>query len=188
MLISNDGDLIEKARMLSTQARDPAPYYEHSEVGYNYRMSNVLAGIGRGQLKVLDDRVGTRRSIFNRYQEELSDIDCLEWMPQPKADFSNRWLSVVSINPDKTKIKPEGFIDAMTEVNVEARYLWKPMHQQPLFHGRKYYTHNEHSFCDYLFRTGVCLPSASNMSVEQQQYVIDKIRDIVEKNLVGESA
>lgn len=180
MLISDDGEMIEKARFLSTQARDSAPYYEHSELGYNYRMSNVLAGIGRGQLKVLDSRVEARRDVFKRYQEGLPELDCFEWMPQPEGDYSNHWLSVVSINPEKTKLRPKDLIDAMAEANIETRYLWKPMHRQPLFDGCSYYTHGEHSFCDYLFDTGVCLPSASNMTNEQQQCVIHRIRDVVE--------
>ena len=172
MLISDDGDLIDKARFLSTQARESAPHYEHKEVGYNYRMSNILAGIGRGQLKVLDSRVEARRNIFARYQVGLDEIESLDWMPQPKEDYANRWLSVASINPKKTKFKPKDLINAMAEVNIEARHVWKPMHQQPLFRGCDYFTHDEYSYCDYLFDTGVCMPSASNMSKDQQQSVI----------------
>lgn len=180
MLISNDGELIEKARFLSTQARDPAPHYEHTQVGYNYRMSNVLAGIGRGQLKVLDDRVASRRSVFDRYYKDLSDLECFDWMPQPEGDYSNRWLSAVSINAEKTSLKPEQLIDALSKDNVEARHLWKPMHRQPLYSEYDYFPHGEESFSDYLFSTGLCLPSASNMTDDQQLYVIRKIRDIVE--------
>ena len=179
MLISDDRDLIEKCRFLSTQARDPAPHYEHTEIGYNYRMSNVLAGIGRGQLKVLDSRVEARRDVFERYQKGLSDLDCFEWMPQSSGDYSNRWLSAVIMNPEKTKVKPLTLIKALAEVNIDARHLWKPLHLQPLFDGCSYYTHDGHSYCDYLFDTGVCLPSASNMTNEQQQSVIRKIRDVV---------
>lgn len=188
MLISDDGDLIEQARFLSTQARDPAPHYEHTVVGYNYRMSNVLAGIGRGQLKVLGSRVEARRNVFKRYQQGLQEFDCFDWMPEPEGDCSNRWLSVASVNQKKLKLGPKDIIDKMTEQNIEARYLWKPMHLQPLFKGCKYYIHGEHSFCDHLFNTGLCLPSASNMTNEQQQYVIRKIKDVVEGKLIGESA
>ena len=180
MLISDDGDMIEKARFLSTQARDPAPYYEHSEVGYNYRMSNVLAGIGRGQLKVLDNRVESRRGVFDRYQKELTDLECFEWMPEPENDYSNRWLSAVLINPKKTHLTPQKLIGALSKDNIEARHLWKPMHRQPLYASYEYFKHNEQSYCDYLFSSGLCLPSASNMTEEQQSYVISKIRHIVE--------
>jgi len=177
MLISDDGDLIEKARFLSTQARETAPHYEHTEVGYNYRMSNILAGIGRGKLKVLDSRVEARRKIFARYQKGLHEIDCLDWMPQPKEDYANRWLSVVSINPEKSDTKPIDLIDALAKYNIEARHVWKPMHQQPLFRGCDYYPHGESSYSEYIFNTGVCMPSASNMSIEQQQGVIRCVRD-----------
>ncbi|MFT6988657.1 MAG: dTDP-4-amino-4,6-dideoxygalactose transaminase [Paraglaciecola sp.] len=175
MLISDDEELIEKARFLSTQARDQAPHYEHTVVGYNYRMSNVLAGIGRGQLQVLDDRVESRREIFNRYHSCLQDLEWLDWMPEPEGDYSNRWLSVLSINPKKTNIKPTDLISALGKINIEARHVWKPMHRQPLFAGCDYFRHGESSYCDFLFDTGVCMPSASNMTTEQQMYVIRSI-------------
>ena len=179
MLISDDVKMIERARFLSTQARDPSPYYEHTEVGYNYRMSNVLAGIGRGQLKVLDERVTTRREIFSRYKDALSSIDCIDWMPEPEGDFSNRWLSVFAINPQKTNVTPRELIEALENFNVEARYVWKPMHLQPLFVGAEYFEHSEKgSYCDYLFANSVCLPSASSMSVEQQNSVIKYILNV----------
>ncbi len=181
MLISEDGELIERARFLSTQARDPSPHYEHSEIGYNYRMSNVLAGIGRGQLKVLDDRVESRRAIFDRYCQQLSGYDCIDWMPQPEGDYSNRWLTALSLNPAKTKITPTQMIKALAEANIEARHLWKPMHRQPLFKGSEYFSHGQKSYCDYLFDTGLCLPSASNMTIDQQRSVIDNIRHILNK-------
>jgi len=176
MLVSDDEALIERARFLSTQARDPQPHYEHSEVGYNYRMSNILAGIGRGQLKVLDERVESRRKVFDRYFNQLSEYDCFDWMPQPKGDYSNRWLTAVSLNPEKTKVTPKALIKVLAEANIEARHLWKPMHQQPLFKGCDYFPHGQQSYSDYLFNTGLCLPSASNMTREQQQSVIDNMR------------
>jgi len=179
MLISDDGDLIERARFLSTQARDPSPYYEHSEVGYNYRMSNVLAGIGRGQLKVLDDRVESRREVFFRYKDAFSELECLDLMPEPEGDYSNRWLSAISINPQKTEIKPCDLIEELSKSNIEARPVWKPMHLQPLFSGASYFTHTEGaSFCDYLFDTSICLPSASNMTFEQQSSVINRVLEL----------
>ena len=178
MLVSDDGDLIERARFLSTQARDPAPHYEHSEVGYNYRMSNVLAGIGRGQLKVLEERVLSRREVFFRYRDGLSDLKCLQWMPEPEDDFSNRWLSVVCIRPEETTVTPGELIGALANLNIEARPVWKPMHLQPLFKGASYFKHSDgKSFSDYLFETSICLPSASSMTIEEQNSVIKCISD-----------
>jgi len=176
MLISDDEELVDKARFLSTQARDSSPYYEHSEVGYNYRMSNVLAGIGRGQLKVLEERVAARRKIFSHYKESLEKIDCIEWMPEPEADSSNRWLSALFMNPSKTKATPKQLIEALENYNVEARYVWKPMHLQPLFTDAMYFSHYEDkSYSDILFEHSVCLPSASNMTLEQQHIVIKSL-------------
>lgn len=180
MLISDDKTFIEKARFLSTQAREPAPYYEHAEVGYNYRMSNVLAGIGRGQLKVLDERVKSRRNIFLNYRESLSQLECIDWMPEPAGDFSNRWLSAMSLNPTKTNVTPQELIEQLSLRNIEARHVWKPMHRQPLFSKSAYFEYQQgKSFCDYLFETSICLPSASNMSSEQQGFVINSILDVL---------
>jgi dTDP-4-amino-4,6-dideoxygalactose transaminase len=184
MLVSDDETLIEKARFLSTQARDPAPYYQHSEVGYNYRMSNVLAGIGRGQLQVLSDRVDLRRSIFKRYKEAFAGIDCIDWMPEPKGDYSNRWLSVFSLNPEKTSITSEGIVQRLASNNIEARLVWKPLHLQPLFKDTAYFSGSKgNSFCDYLFRTSICLPSASNMTIEQQNTVISLVKSILKEDV-----
>jgi len=183
MLISDDEELIDKARFLSTQARDPSPYYEHSEVGYNYRMSNVLAGIGRGQLKVLDERVASRREVFFRYQNAFAELQCIDLMPEPEGDYSNRWLSAISINPQKTEIKPCDLIEELSKSNIEARPVWKPMHLQPLFSGASYFTHTEGaSFCDYLFETSICLPSASNMTLEQQSSVINRVLELFSRS------
>lgn len=179
MLISHDQQLIEKARFLSTQARDQAPHYEHSEVGYNYRMSNVLAGIGRGQLEVLDDRVEARRKVFQRYYNGLAAVDCIDWMPEPEHTYSNRWLTALCINPEKSDMKPAQLIGALSKLNIEARHLWKPMHQQPLFKGVDYYSHNDQSVCDYLFAHGLCLPSASNMTEAQQSSVIEQLKKLL---------
>ncbi|WP_067587639.1 aminotransferase class I/II-fold pyridoxal phosphate-dependent enzyme [Endozoicomonas ascidiicola] len=179
MLISNERVMVEKARYLSTQARMPAPHYEHTEVGYNYRMSNVLAGIGRGQLAVLDERVLARRKVFELYKNGLSDFECLEWMPEPDGDFSNRWLTAVRLNPEKTRIKPVEMISRLSNFNIEARHLWKPMHLQPLFSEAQYFSHTDTDFCQDLFNSGLCLPSGSSMSNEQTSFVIDKIRYIL---------
>lgn len=174
MLISKNKEMILKAKFLSTQAKESFDYYEHNEAGYNYRMSNVLAGIGRGQLKVLDKRVKEKRDIYEYYQNNLN-LDCIEWMPEPKEDYSNRWLSVFRIKPNKTNITASLLISALKDKNIELRHVWKPMHLQPLFSSSKYYTHSDESLCDDLFNTSVCLPSASNMSREKQKIVISEI-------------
>ncbi len=180
MLISDDKEMIQKARHLATQARDAAPHYEHTEMGYNYRMSNVLAGIGRGQLTVLNDRVAARRHIFERYKQALSDIDCLEWMPEPEGDYSNRWLTVVRLNHEKTDIRPSDIIGKLNYFNIEARHLWKPMHFQPLFSNSQYYQHSDTDFCKHLFESGFCLPSGSSMDDGQIDFIVSKIKYIVE--------
>ena len=179
MLVSSDGEAIERAKFLSTQARDPAPWYQHSAVGYNYRMSNVLAGIGRGQLKVLDDRVKKRRAVFDRYAQGLSDIEGLSWMPEPELGTSTRWLSVCTLAPHVTGLTPSTFIAKLAAEGIEARHAWKPLHQQPLFAGCEYYPHEEGaSFCDEAFATGVCLPSGSNLTLAQQERIVEAIRRI----------
>ena len=141
-------------------------------------MSNVLAGVGRGQLKVLDDRVSARRKIFQYYKTKLNQIGAIEWMPEPNKDYSNRWLSVCIINPSKTNITNDKLIELLSELNIEARHVWKPMHQQPVFSGLQYFMAGKESYCDYLFDNGVCLPSSSNMTVEQQNVVIDSINQV----------
>ena len=109
----------------------------------------------------------------------LSDIDCLEWMPEPDGDFSNRWLSVVRLNPHNTKISPKDLISKLDKVGIEARHVWKPMHLQPLFEGEKYFRHSDDDFCKDLFETGLCLPSSSSMTVEQLDFIISEIREVL---------
>ena len=179
MLVSDDTSLIERARMYSTQAREQAPWYEHAEVGYNYRMSNVLAGIGRGQLKVLEDRVNSRRSIFDRYRNGLSEISQIDWMPEARFGRSTRWLSVFRVKSDSHT--PSKIIEALGKLGIEARHVWKPMHRQPLFKDCKYFSYSrDESFSDAAFATGVCLPSGSNMTSAQQDKVIAGICSLFE--------
>ena len=174
MLVSDDPALVERARFLSTQARESAPWYEHSEVGYNYRMSNVLAGIGRGQLKVLEQRVTSRRTIFERYRTGLAHIDAIQWMPEADYGRSTRWLSVCMVDQRQTGLTPGDVIVRLAKLGIEARHVWKPMHQQPLFKGCNYYPHQTGaSFADHAFATGVCLPSGSNMLSDQQDRIIE---------------
>jgi len=178
MLVSDDEALIAKARFLSTQARDPAPHYEHTEIGYNYRMSNILAGVGRGQLQVLDDRVKARRCVFNTYQQALAGVDAIEWMPEPEWSFSTHWLSTCALNPAKTKLSAADVIKRLSGELIEARPLWKPMHLQPVFAGTRYYPHSNVSVSDQLFETGLCLPSGSNMSDAEIARVADTLKSI----------
>ncbi|KTD47597.1 aminotransferase class I/II-fold pyridoxal phosphate-dependent enzyme [Legionella quateirensis] len=183
MLVSDDEQLIERARFLATQARDPASHYEHSVVGYNYRMSNVLAGIGRGQLKVLEKRVNSRRAVFNQYKEAFSSLPFIEMMPEIKNGFTTRWLSTMIMKPDCSTIRPESVIEQLKPYNIEARRTWKPMHRQPLFAGTAYYPHDENfSVSDYLFDQGICLPSGSNLSSRDIDRVIHCLNDIFKCN------
>jgi dTDP-4-amino-4,6-dideoxygalactose transaminase len=176
MLVSAERELIEKARFLSTQARDDAPWYEHSEIGYNYRMSNVLAGIGRGQLKVLDERVATRRAVFERYVNGMREIAAIEWMPEAEFGRCTRWLSVCMLDSARINMVPAELIAALSARGIEARHVWKPMHLQPVFAGCAYYPHAQgESFSDRAFATGVCLPSGSNLAVRQQERIIAEI-------------
>jgi pyridoxal phosphate-dependent aminotransferase EpsN len=174
MLVSDDVEALQKARFLATQARDPAPHYQHSQVGYNYRMSNIVAGIGRAQLEVLDERVKARRAIFDRYVQALGDIEGVHFMPELEGTMSNRWLTTLTIDQQALGVTPMDIINALAEENIEARPVWKPLHLQPVFNGVTYYPHQEGwSVSDELFANGICLPSGSSMTVEGQNRVID---------------
>lgn len=177
MLLSNDEALIDRARFLATQARDPAPHYEHSQIGYNYRLSNILAGVGLGQLDVLADRVAARRANYSRYREGLADIEEIEWMPEPEWSFSTRWLSACTISPDAS-IDREGLRLHLANDLIEARPVWKPMHLQPVFRDCDYYTAGNISICDDLFARGICLPSGSSLTPDQLDRTIAAIRRI----------
>jgi dTDP-4-amino-4,6-dideoxygalactose transaminase len=180
MLVSNDASLIKKARFLATQAREPALHYEHTEIGFNYRMSNILAGVGRGQLKVLGNRVLARRKVFETYSRELADIDILEWMPEPQWSFSNRWLTAATLRPDSPLTAPE-LIRKLADEMIEARPVWKPMHLQPVFAGCDYFSAGVSSVSDVLFSSGLCLPSGSNMTEIQLERVITTLRKLFGK-------
>ncbi len=174
MLLSDDKEALEKALFWATQARDPAPWYQHSEMGFNYRMSNVVAAIGRGQMRVLDERVKARRTVFERYKEDLGVVTGIGFMPEASYGCCNRWLTVMTMDPDIISVKPMDIINALADENIESRPVWKPMHLQPLFKGCKYFTHGDsESIVDRLFANGVCLPSGSSLKAEEQQRVID---------------
>jgi len=177
MLVSDNLDLIEKAKFLATQARDPAPHYQHSEIGFNYRMSNILAGVGRGQLKVLEDRVNARRAIFHKYQQSLSDIKSINWMPEPDWSYSTHWLTACTIKHD-SEIKNVDLLKAFMAEMIEVRPVWKPMHLQPIYKDAMYFTHGDKSVSDDLFEYGICLPSGSNLSEIDVDRVIKVIRKV----------
>jgi dTDP-4-amino-4,6-dideoxygalactose transaminase len=173
-LISDNDQLIKQARFLATQARDPAAHYEHTQIGYNYRMSNVCAGIGRGQMMVINDRVEQRRKVYETYVEHLSDIEGITFLPEPVNYKSNRWLTAILVDPLKSKGVTREFIRlALEKQNIEARPLWKPMHLQPVF---EKYTAYTNGLSERLFENGLCLPSGSNLTNEDLQRVIEVIR------------
>ncbi|MFC2947722.1 aminotransferase class I/II-fold pyridoxal phosphate-dependent enzyme [Virgibacillus sediminis] len=180
-LVSHDEESLKRARFLATQARDQAIHYQHSQVGYNYRMSNIVAGIGRGQMEVLDERVQQRRAVFERYFEAFGDIPGVKFQPELEGTMSNRWLTALTIKPDAAGCSNQEIIDQLADENIEARPVWKPMHLQPLFKDVKYYPHGEDSVSDYLFKYGLCLPSGSNMTVQDQERVIAVISRILRK-------
>ena len=173
-LLSNDKDLVDKARFLATQARDKAPHYQHSQIGYNYRMSNVLAGIGRGQMEVIDDRVKRRRDTFIFYKENLGKYEGIKFIEEPdESYFSNRWLTTVLIDPLKTGISREDLQINLEKENIETRPLWKPMHLQPVFESCPSFINGTSEF---LFNRGLCLPSGSNISEDDLHRIISSIK------------
>ncbi|WP_394218331.1 aminotransferase class I/II-fold pyridoxal phosphate-dependent enzyme [Halobacillus trueperi] len=186
-LVSDDMEALERVRYLATQARDPALHYQHSQMGFNYRMSNILAGIGRAQMEVIADRVKTRREIFNRYDEQLSFLPGLTFMPEFIETESNRWLTALTINEKEAGITSLDIAHEMVNQNIEVRPVWKPLHLQPLFRDKKYYSHQEgNSVSDDLYAQGICLPSGSSLTYENQWKVITFLTSLVERAEVKE--
>ncbi|WP_203332246.1 DegT/DnrJ/EryC1/StrS family aminotransferase [Planococcus beigongshangi] len=172
MLVSNDEERIAKARFWATQSRDHARHYQHSELGFNYRMSNVVAGIGRGQLKVLDDRVAKKNYIYDFYKRELDDLEGVEFMPSNEWDQPNYWLSAMTLTG---KVRPIDVMEALEKENIESRPVWKPMHMQPFF---EKYDFVGTDVSERLFETGVCLPSDTKITDEQLDRVVEIIRGL----------
>lgn len=173
MLVSQDGALIAHARKLATQARDAAPHYQHSEIGYNYRLSNVLAGIGRGQLTVLEARVEARRRNFNEYVRQLGDLPGLTFMPEAEWGRHTRWLTCITVDPMQAGTDREQIRLALEAANIEARPVWKPMHLQPVFAECEAVGGD---VAEQLFTQGLCLPSGSNLSMEELARVVEVVR------------
>jgi len=173
-LLSNDENLIAKTRHVSAQAKDPAPYYLHTQVGYNYRLSNICAGIGRGQMEVLPERIKKRRAIFEQYKIGFSGVEGLSFLEEPNGFFSNRWLTTIVFDEKYFKL---GTIETLRQyletLNIETRPLWKPLHQQPVFANCISYNNG---ISDRLFDTGLCLPSGSNLSESVIENVINEIK------------
>lgn len=177
MLVGDDDQLIARARKLSTQAREPAAHYEHIETGFNYRMSNVLAGIGRGQLRVLEQRVEQRRRVFEVYREALADFPQIQWMPEPDGYRSTRWLTCFTLAGPRAHERSRLIMRGLERHSIEARPVWKPMHLQPLYQGAAYFPHGDgNDVCASLFESGICLPSGSNLTDAQLRHVLDHLR------------
>lgn len=181
MLVSEDGDAIQKARFLATQARDPARHYQHSEIGYNYRMSNIIAGIGRGQLKHLEEHKRLKQTIYRQYQEAFAGISDIAMNPMnPKGD-ANNWLSCMHI-ADSSPVTPDMVMDALAEINAEARPIWKPMHLQPVFADCDFFKHDEDSMAvsEHIFNRGLCLPSDIKNTPEDMELLIHTVKKCFE--------
>lgn len=170
MLTSTDSAVTDAARKLSTQAREPAPHYQHELIGYNYRMSNLLAAVGRGQLRVLDQRVDARRANCESYAKAFADTPGIRMMPEPEGYRSTRWLTCVLIDPKEFGASREQVREYLESLNIEARPVWKPMHQQPVFQG---FPCIGGSVADHLFEFGLCLPSGSDLTEEQRTRVVE---------------
>lgn len=180
MLLSNDETAIKKARFWSTQSREPYPWYEHKEIGYNYRMSNVVAGIGRGQLLYIDNHHELKKKIYETYKAAFNDIEAVKMNPYLSCSSPNFWLSCITIDPNKSKIKLEEVIKALSEENIECRHIWKPMHLQPVFKDRDFIALNNDgpSVGEEVFNTGLCLPSDIKNTDEDMDRIIRTIRGL----------
>jgi pyridoxal phosphate-dependent aminotransferase EpsN len=172
-LVSESKEYIEKARFLATQAKDPAPHYQHSEIGYNYRMSNISAGIGCGQMEVLSKRVKQRREVFNYYCEAFKDIEAIQFLKEPVGHFSNRWLSTFILDSDTVSV--EQIRVHLETCNIESRPLWKPLHLQPVFKDAPYYGQK---VSESLFEKGLCLPSGSELSEDELAIVVKQVKKV----------
>ena len=171
MILSNNTEALRRAKFLATQAKEIAPHYQHKEVGYNYRLSNILAGIGRAQLQVLPERIEQKRLIFKTYLAALAEIDGLSFLQEQDDTFSNRWLTVVTLEHKDSVTR---CLQAFANENIEARPMWKPLHMQPLFKEVDFFEHQENlSVSEQLFDRGICLPSGTNMTEEDLERVIN---------------
>lgn len=178
MLVSENEEGIKKARFLATQARDQARFYQHSQIGYNYRMSNIVAGIGRGQLKHLDEHVKLKKAIYEMYQEAFRDIDAIQLNPLNPDGKANYWLTCMTISPD-CGVTPDQVMDALAEHNIESRPIWKPMHMQPVFADNDFVTDSyDGAISERIFKNGLCLPSDIKNTPEDMEKIIGIIKSL----------
>ena len=175
MLVSLNAGMVERARHLATQAKDPAPHYQHSEIGYNYRMSNLLAAVGRGQLRVLKDRVSRKREIFQFYQRAFGDLPGLSFMPIASYGEPNYWLTCILVDPDRFGATREDIRQALEKENIESRPLWKPMHLQPIFKDCRV---RSGSVAEGIFRDGLCLPSGTALTDVELKRIAEVFRAV----------
>ncbi len=180
MLVSNNEERIKKVRFWSTQSREPERHYEHKEIGYNYRMSNVCAGIGRGQLKVLDKRIAKKTEIYEKYKKAFEDIPEIKMQSYVDESKPNHWLSSIILDK-KSKVKPLDIIIALEKENIESRPIWKPMNMQPVFKDYDFIKVKEKSVAQDIFERGVCLPSDTKMTDEEQERVVKVIIKLFKK-------
>ncbi|WP_430535236.1 aminotransferase class I/II-fold pyridoxal phosphate-dependent enzyme [Listeria rocourtiae] len=180
-LVAKQPEKIKKTRFLASQSKEEAPYYLHHQVGYNYRLSNVLAGIGIAQMEVLDERVAKKQAIFAAYKEGFKDIPSVTMMPELEEAKGNRWLSAMTFCDEAVKKTPNDIMEALKEQGIDSRLLWKPMHKQPLFQDAPFYAHETGDVASKLFQTGLCLPSSTQMTQEEQDYVMDAVKTIISK-------
>jgi dTDP-4-amino-4,6-dideoxygalactose transaminase len=180
-LVSKNPKYIKQATFLATQARDPAPHYQHSQIGYNYRMSNICAAIGRGQMEVLPERIEQRKKNFSFYKEHLSQFPGISFVNEPEGFFSNRWLTTILVDPSQSDgITREDIRLALEKENIESRPLWKPMHMQPVF---KDYPYHGSNVSEKLFENGLCMPSGSNLSEDDLERVVKCVKGVVSYQL-----
>lgn len=178
MLLTDDTEAAERALKWATQSREPARHYEHNEIGYNYRMSNICAAIGCGQFENLEDKVRMKREIFERYVEAFRDISEIQMLVEPEGMESTHWLSIMKLS-DSSKVRPLDIMEALESENIESRPIWKPMHMQPVFSDCEFFAHDDaNPVSEELFESGVCLPSDTNMTAGDQERVIKIIKGL----------
>ncbi|MBC1401338.1 pyridoxal phosphate-dependent aminotransferase [Listeria booriae] len=175
-LIAKNPEKIVKARFLASQSKEKAPYYLHHQVGYNYRLSNVLAGIGIAQMEVLKARIARKQEIFENYQQGFADVANVTMMPELEEARGNRWLSTFTFDVSKSGKTPEEVLELLKSLGIDSRLLWKPMHQQPLFQDALFYEDVAGDVATKLYNSGLCLPSSTQMTQQEQEYVMDSVK------------
>lgn len=178
MLVSRDEKLVSRAHKLATQAREPAPHYEHGELGFNYRMSNLLAGIGRAQLRKLPEKIRARRRVFEHYRKALRGLPGVAFMPEARFGRATRWLSCIRIDPDVARATREAVRVALEKEGIESRAIWKPLHMQPLYDGAEF---NGRGFSEILFAEGLCLPSGGGLTGAELGLIVDVVHGVLSR-------